>query len=181
MAPLAKPIDRRELSRILAKYLPGRQKAASKIIDSVPTPTHESPCASEQISAQAPSSETNSADDIRTIINWDQLIERLGDEDTIRMIMPSCFEDMKELFEKLTQAVKVGNCAAIAAHAHALKGVGRNLSVDQLSDLAYQMEQAGRDNDIEASTLHFSGLETEIEKVLMVLSQCNWVEKVKMA
>jgi HPt (histidine-containing phosphotransfer) domain-containing protein len=95
--------------------------------------------------------------------------------------MPSCFEDMKELFEKLTQAVKVGNCAAIAAHAHALKGVGRNLSVDQLSDLAYQMEQAGRDNDIEASTLHFSGLETEIEKVLMVLSQCNWVEKVKMA
>jgi hypothetical protein len=62
-----------------------------------------------------------------------------------------------------------------------IKGVGRNLSVEQLSDLAYQMERAGRDNDIEASTLHFSGLKTELEKVLMVLSQSNWIEKAETA
>jgi hypothetical protein len=42
------------------------------------------------------------------------------------------------------------------------------------------MEQAGRDNDIEVSTLLFSGLKTEIEKVLSVLSQCDWIEKAKM-
>jgi hypothetical protein len=33
----------------------------------------------------------------------------------------------KELFEKLSQALEIGDCTAIAAHAHALKGVGRNL------------------------------------------------------
>ena len=151
-----------------------------KTIDSVPAPIHEhESLRSKQISSQGKSSESNNADAIRAIINWDRLIERLGDEDIIRTIIPSCIEDMKEHFEKLSQAVKIGDCAAIATHAHALKGVGRNLSVERLADLAHQMEQAGRVNDVEASTLHFGCLKTEIKIVLSVLSQSNWIEKVK--
>ena len=49
----------------------------------------------------------------------------------------------------------------------------------RLADVAHQMEQASRDNDIEASTLLFNGLKTEIDKVLTVLSQCDWIEKAK--
>jgi signal transduction histidine kinase/CheY-like chemotaxis protein/CHASE3 domain sensor protein len=171
---LTKPIDRRELPRILAKYLPGRQ--TSKTIDSVPAQAHESP----QISSEALSSKSNNADDIGTIIDWDQLIERLGDEDTVREIMPVYIKDTQELLAKLSQALEMADCAAIAAHAHALKGIGKNLSVGRLADVAHQMEQASRDNDIEASTLYFSGLKIEVEKVLSVLSQCDWIEKAKM-
>jgi two-component system, NtrC family, C4-dicarboxylate transport sensor histidine kinase DctB len=94
--------------------------------------------------------------------------------------MPTYIKDTKEHFEKLSHAVEIGDCAAIAAYAHALKGVGRNLSIEQLSDLAYQMERAGRENDIEASTLLFNSLKMEIEKVMMVLSKCDWIEKAKM-
>jgi hypothetical protein len=43
------------------------------------------------------------------------------------------------------------------------------------------MEQAGRKNDIETSTLHFNGLRIEVERVLTVLSQCDWIEKAKNA
>ena len=175
---LTKPIDRRELPRILAKYLPAKQ--ASKTIDSAPAPTQEyEQLRSEQTSSEAPSSTSNNADDISTIINWDRLIERLGDEDIVREIMPTYIKGTKEHFEKLSQALEIGDCAAIAAHAHALKGVGRNLSVERLADVAHQMEQVGREEDIEASTLYFSGLKIEVEKVLSVLSQSNWIEKAK--
>ena len=58
----------------------------------------------------------------------------------------------------------------------ALKGVGRNLSVNQLADLAAQMERAGRDNDPEASTLLIGSLSQEIEKVLRVLAACDWTD-----
>jgi HPt (histidine-containing phosphotransfer) domain-containing protein len=94
--------------------------------------------------------------------------------------MPTYIRDTQKHFERLSQALEIGDCEAVATHAHALKGVGRNLSVERLSHVAHQMEQAGRDNDIEVSTLLFSGLKTEIEKVLSVLSQCDWIEKAKM-
>jgi signal transduction histidine kinase/CheY-like chemotaxis protein len=178
---LTKPIDRRELPRILAKYLSVRQEATNKTINSVSAQAQESERGSPWISPEAPSNESDNDDDISAIINWDQLIERLGDEDTIREIMPAYIKDTQDHFEKLSQALEVGDCAAIAAHAHALKGVGRNLSVDRLADVAHQVEQAGRENDIEASTLHFNDLKTEVEKVLMVLSQSNWIEQAKMA
>ena len=92
---------------------------------------------------------------------------------------PAYIKDTQELLAKLSQALEMADCAAIAAHAHALKGIGKNLSVERLADVAHQMEQASRENDIEVSTLHFNNLKTEVKKVLMVLSQCDWIEKAK--
>jgi len=167
---LAKPVDRRELLRILAKYLPGRQNDMSKAIDSAPAQTHEpKPLGSKHMSCPIPSSEQNKVD-ISEIINWDQLIERLGDEEIIREVMPAYFKDVQEHFDRLSEAVENGDCAVIASHAHAIKGVGRNLGVEPVLDIAGQMECAGRADDIEASTLLFKDLKTEIEKVLMALS-----------
>ncbi|MFC1652560.1 PAS domain S-box protein [Planctomycetota bacterium] len=178
---LAKPIDRRELPRILAQYLPARQEAASKTIDSAPAQTHEpEQLDSTRNSPKAPSSMPEDSD-INEIINWDQLIDRFGDEELIREIMPTYVTNIQEYYEKLSQALDNGDCESIASHAHALKGVGRNLSIEWLFDIAGQVEHVSRENDIETSTLLFSGLKTEIEKLMIVLSQCDWTEKEKMA
>ena len=75
-----------------------------------------------------------------------------GCEDIIREIMPSYINDTKAHFKKLSRAVETADCPSIASHAHALKGVGRNLSVDRLSDIAYQMERAGGENDSDKAT-----------------------------
>ena len=91
--------------------------------------------------------------------------------------MPTYLKDTQTHFEKLSGAVDSGDCPAIASHAHALKGIGRNLSVDTLSELAHQVECAGRNNDVETVTAFFASLKTEIEKVLSILSQCDWTDK----
>jgi HPt (histidine-containing phosphotransfer) domain-containing protein len=117
--------------------------------------------------------------DIREVINWGQLIDRLGDEEIVREIMPTYIKDTREHFDKLSRAVESGDCESIASHAHALKGVGRNLSVERLADIACQMEGTGRKNDIESATLLFDTLKTEIDRVLTALSQIDWVDKAK--
>ncbi len=55
----------------------------------------------------------------------------------------------------------------------------KNLSVDQLADLACQMERAGRANDAESSALLFGSLSRKIEKVLNVLAASDGTDKPK--
>ena len=167
---LAKPVDRRELLRILARYLPGRQNDMNKTSDSGPAQEHESkPPGSKQMSCTTSSSKQDNVD-ISEIINWDYLTERFGDEEIIREVMPTYVKDVQEHFDRLSEALETGDCAVIASHAHAIKGVGRNLGVERVLDIAGQMESAGKADDIEASTLLFGELKTEIEKVLAALS-----------
>ena len=42
-------------------------------------------------------------------------------------------------------------------------------------------EQSGKDNDSEAATLLCNGLKTEVDTILAVLSQADWIEQAKMA
>ncbi len=171
---LTKPIDRRELPRILAKYLP--TKPARETIGSLHAQVDEpEQLGTEPISCPIPSSKPNKVE-FNKLINWDLLIDRMGDETTIRKIMPTYTKDIQKHFEKLSHAMEIGDCTAIASHAHALKGVGRNLSIEPLSEIASQMEKAGRGNDMEASTLLFNDLRTKVGQVISTLSQCDWIE-----
>ncbi|NQV31316.1 MAG: response regulator [Phycisphaeraceae bacterium] len=166
---LAKPIDRRELARILAKYLPGNQEDAAKAIDPIPALARESErLGSKQSSCPA---DTPNEVEISDTVNWDHLIDVMGDKETIQEIMPTYAKDMQEHLDKLFHAVESENCESIASHAHALKGVGRNLGSGQLTEIAGQMECSGKKNDVEKSTLLINDLKIEIEKVLTVVSQ----------
>ena len=177
---LTKPIDRRELQRILAKYLPARHEGTSKAIDSVPAQVHEPEAlGSEQGFSKAQLSEPADSD-ISRIINWEQLIDRMGDEETIREIMPTYTKDIQKHFDALSEAMEHADCGFMASHAHALKGVGRNLGIERLFDIAGQMEHAGRGNDIETGILLFGSLKNEIDKVVTTLSQSDWIEKTPM-
>ena len=177
---LAKPVDHRKLQRIVAKYLTAKSDVVHQADESVAMPTSEPqslcPAPDSATTSETESSDTN-VSILHGVIDWDLLVDRLGDEETVREIMPIYSEDTQKHFDKLRAAVKVGDCDAIASHAHALKGVGRNLSVDSLADIAYQLEHAGRQNDAEASTLLFGRLSGEVEKVLTVLAKCDWTDK----
>jgi PAS domain S-box-containing protein len=171
-AYLAKPIDRRKLPGILVQYLRTEQAAGSRIRPVA------SPCSSNS-PRLAPAGQPDDID-ISTVINWTELIDRLGDVEIVREIMPTYLKDTQTHFEQLTCAVEFKDCPAVAAHAHALKGVGRNLSIETLSELAYQIECAGRENHMDAVTVQFASLKHEVERVLSALSQCDWLNKAPM-
>ncbi|MCP4455961.1 MAG: Hpt domain-containing protein [Planctomycetes bacterium] len=93
--------------------------------------------------------------------------------------MPIYTKDIRMHFDKLAQAVADGDCASVTSHAHALKGGGRNLSIEWLTETAAQMEIVARKNDSEASTRLFDGLKNNLDRIITVLSQSDWIEKAK--
>lgn len=105
----------------------------------------------------------------------------MGDEETVRELMPTYTKNIQEHFDALSEAVKNGNCESIALYAHALRGVGRNLGVECLFDICSQMETAARQDDIEPCTLLWNDLNPEVDKLVRFLSRCDWIQKAKMA
>jgi HPt (histidine-containing phosphotransfer) domain-containing protein/HAMP domain-containing protein len=119
--------------------------------------------------------------DITDIIDWDQLVERLGNEDTIRDVIPPCLNDMQSHIGELSRALACEDYRAIVFHTHAIKGTGRYLGIERVTKLATRMEHAGQKNDLLGSVEVFNDLKPQIEKILVALSQDNWIELAKIA
>ena len=178
---LTKPIDRRELPRLLAKYLPTVQ-ATPETGASVPAQTSEAKAMnSEQTPDTTPSQASNHELEVSHTVDFDKLIDEWGDKETVSNILSVYFNDIVANFDRLCEAVDAGHGDSIASMAHALKGVGRNLHVEALFNSAGPLESAGRANDLEACTLHFKNVKIQTEKVLTALSQCDWIETPNMA
>jgi len=163
---LQKPIDGEKLDEILKKYLPSssrEQRRPAGVVDE---------------SAQSEAAQG----DIKmggNIINWDKLSNILEDEEEIKAIMPVYIADNREHLEGLCEAVKSGDSDSIRWHGHAIKGAGRNLGADRLSDIASEMECAGKENDVENARGLLEGLKAEFDKLVTFLSQPDWIEKAK--
>ena len=155
-AYLTKPIDRRELPRILAKYLP-QQLADETRSELIEQPERNLP-------------------DPQQVINWDQLSMNWGGEKAVQEVLPVYFEDIQNTYKELKEAFKNLDHVSIASHAHSIKGVGRNLGVKPLADIALTLENAGRANDIETVTCHFSELTTIVDDVIAAITQCDWIK-----
>lgn len=174
---LIKPIDLRELTRVLAKYLPPKKQATDEAVDAVHLQIQESEVAGSTSTTIKTQSNVLEEIDFKAMIDWDRLVEIMGDEETVREIIPIYIKDIEKHFDSLSQAMANGDCFSITSQAHALKGVGRNLGIERLSEVALQMEKAGKENNIEAGTLLLNRLKGEIERILTVLSQSDWTVK----
>ncbi|MFH1882497.1 MAG: response regulator, partial [Planctomycetota bacterium] len=139
---LSKPIDRRKLLEKIHKYLPAENITLSEKTDSVKSQVDKLAdlCCGGQIPQESSLKETVGNEDSKEILNWDELIGRLGDEELLKEVVPIFLKDNEERFNKLTKAVKAGDAKAIKLHAHAVKGAGRNIGARRLSDIAYRLE-----------------------------------------
>jgi HPt (histidine-containing phosphotransfer) domain-containing protein len=78
--------------------------------------------------------------------------------------------DTQRLYENLCQALKSQECSSIASHAHALKGVGRNLGIEPFVDVADRIERAGNKDDVETCLQLFADLSHHVENTLNGIS-----------
>ncbi len=174
---LSKPLDRRKLLEKIRKHLPVENEALSEKANSVKSQVDDlANLCCDRISQESILGKTVGIEDSKEILNWGQLIGRLGDEELIKEVVPIFLDDSEERFNKLTEAVKAGDAKGIKLYAHALKGAATNVGAKRLSDIAYRLECVGRENDVEAATPLFDKLKTELEKVVTFLSRTDWIE-----
>jgi PAS domain S-box-containing protein len=177
---LPKPLDRRRLLEKIQKYLCVKDKAACQNTEAPkPKENGTSEISSNRAPEESGVSQTSEAADSTEILNWDELIGRLGDEELIRDIVPIFLNDNKERIERLTEAVEVGDAKTLKLYAHAVKGAAGNIGAIRLSDIAHRLECAGREDDLAAAAPLFDALKTELEKVVAFLSLEDWIEIAK--
>ncbi|MHB0946357.1 MAG: hybrid sensor histidine kinase/response regulator [Sedimentisphaerales bacterium] len=166
---LTKPLDNRELLKIIRKYLLSGNQTLIEKVDFAKSKAdeHANLCLD-------PNTEVS-----EEIINWEQLYNTWGDEEVIKEVTVIFLRDSRERLGKLSEAVKAQDSREIKFYAHSIKGSARTAGVKHLSDIASQLECAGRDNDIKTATTIFDKLETEFEKLDTFLSQSDWIEIAK--
>ena len=171
---LCKPIERSKMFELVSKYLPARSDVTVDAVPSIDAKIPEPDPVGDDASSSVSEQESDTG-----VINWQSLIDRLRDEELIKDVLPVYLKDNEEHFKELTEALQSQDLGSVASRAHAICGAGRNLGALALTDIAHQMEIAGRKNDIEETKRLFPRFKKEIEKVLTFMSQPDWMDIAK--
>ncbi len=94
--------------------------------------------------------------------NKEKLFERFGnDEEMIKIILESFFEEAPELIEKLANAVGKKNIEEIKLNAHALKGSAANVNADLLRDEVLELETAAKEGLLDSFAVKINKINKE--------------------
>ena len=103
----------------------------------------------------------------------------VGDEDMVKKIITIFLDDSLKSIELIDQAIKTSNSKDVMLYAHRLKGSSRHICTEQLGEVAYRLECAGNEGNIDAAVGFFEELKVEFEKVKTFLSRSDWIEIAK--
>ena len=112
-------------------------------------------------------------------INWDDLMERLGDEELIEDIVPEFLDPESKYIENITAAIDSGDASAIASSAHALKGASASIGALELALSAKSLEEMGKTGEIDSVSTVFEAVVSQFEEVESLLKQSDWLAVVK--
>ncbi|MGA1867435.1 MAG: response regulator [bacterium] len=109
----------------------------------------------------------------------DALLGRMGkNEELCREVIEIYLEDIPLRIEALNQALKDNNTGEIEQIAHTIKGSSSNIEAEALMEVAYQMEVAGRQGDLQKSHDIFHTLTREFEELKNILLKSKLAPKI---
>ena len=98
------------------------------------------------------------------IINWQELIASIGDKDFCKEIVNDALKKLPVQIEELKNFLKENNMKKIASLAHTMKGVYGNIKAMKLSEVSFELEKAGRENNKKKVLSSIYRLEEEFKK-----------------
>jgi len=100
------------------------------------------------------------------------LLEMIGTEDTdiIKELLQTYLDDVESLMQTIREAVATNDANMLSRAAHTLKSSSGNLGIDELSELAAQLEQQGKNSDVATSAAVLAQLEIKHAKSLLAIN-----------
>jgi HPt (histidine-containing phosphotransfer) domain-containing protein len=99
------------------------------------------------------------------------VLERIGgDEDLLRELVGLYLDDEPQLIDQIGAAIDAGDAPAVGRLAHTLKGAVSNFCARRAHATAQAMEDAGRDNRLDAAAGLFPSLRAEFALVREALA-----------
>jgi CheY-like chemotaxis protein/HPt (histidine-containing phosphotransfer) domain-containing protein/anti-sigma regulatory factor (Ser/Thr protein kinase) len=177
---LTKPIDREKLVQVLSKHLPKSSESVSGRIDYLKSGLDELCgicCGTE--SRPAETDQQTEPRRSECVINWDTVIDICGDEDVAKEICAIFLKDGPDTFKSISAAIQANDPEDIRLYAHRLKGSSASIGAKTLSERAYRLECAARDESLADADAMLADIQSELEKVMSFFSEADWVETAK--
>jgi PAS domain S-box-containing protein len=103
-------------------------------------------------------------------VDWNEALSAVrGDRQLLDVVVQTALEEAPKLVEEIRQAIAVRDAAALRLAAHTLKGSIRYFGRGPAFDLAFRLEQMGREAQWDGSAETLASLEGEIAQVTSVL------------
>jgi two-component system, sensor histidine kinase and response regulator len=156
---LAKPVQPRELSDMLIKWLGKNPLEMEK----------------GEIHATTIQGETPDGNGQSDIFNAEDLLKRLmGDEELARPIIAGFLDDIHKQIDALKAYLANGDAPSVQRQAHTIKGAAANVSCNNLRDVALEMEKAGKTGDLDRAGILMPRVEEQFEVLKGTLKRTGW-------
>lgn len=89
-----------------------------------------------------------------TELNWDRqtaLDRTFGEAELLAELMDLLLESARENRQTIVEALEQGQAEPVMRAGHSLKGAAANMAAEGLRETAFQIEQAGRENDLDTA------------------------------
>ncbi|MCI4446086.1 MAG: Hpt domain-containing protein [Candidatus Aminicenantes bacterium] len=99
-------------------------------------------------------------------INKEEALNRIGgEEDFLNELLDIYREEFEKRYAELEKAIAEGNFQRIREAGHSIKGASANLSLPALREAAYEMEMAGKNEDLDVAQKTLKKLKMEFERL----------------
>ena len=113
------------------------------------------------------------------IIDWQDLIDRLEDEDLIIEIVPEFLENDQQYIEQLSEAIACNDATQLQISAHTLKGAAATIGAVALSQKAKALELLAEQLVLENAQPLLEEIVVELDKVTELLKKPDWPQIAK--
>lgn len=181
---IAKPIELSVLERLLRRYIPESKQIIMKEDTAVSDMTADTSDNDSFVSVEgnAPAAASNRDFDTKALarlsgagINIDQGISYCGDREGFREIIGIFHAEGPKRLEQLTHFFKEQDWKNYVITVHALKSNSKGIGAKNLSELARQLEMAGKGNQIDYILAHHEELMEQYEHLLNILQNNAFV------
>ncbi len=117
----------------------------------------------ELVAGQNPKSKTDKAN---TPINFEKAVAEFdGDKAFFIGVLEGFMENVRDQIETLRQAVSDGDAELVRREAHSIKGGAANMTADELSKIAFKLENIGQSEVLEEGFEVLGRLEKEFQRL----------------
>jgi HPt (histidine-containing phosphotransfer) domain-containing protein len=95
----------------------------------------------------------------------------MDDEDLVRIVVAGFLEDLPNLIKALKDFLEAGDIPGTGRQAHSIKGASASVGGEALRAVAFEMEKAAKDGDLESVTARLPELELQSSQLDKALSE----------
>jgi CheY-like chemotaxis protein len=161
---ISKPVTMKSLETVILKWISKLTEIPEDAVRLAEKQQSRSACENDLMSETA-------------VFNLADFLDRLdGDETLARRSALGFSSDALNLIEKLKRALADNDAFGIEQQAHAVKGAALNISAKLLSEVAHEIEKAGRIGDMKAAKSFIYELESQFNRLKSTVEQKFIVE-----